>query len=119
MEPESFAQIFSRSAARIVLPRTIPAHGPFDLMLYMDYRFPGLRILDVSPAVAAQGFGRSSIDEHDVRGRPAKLTPLQKLRSRLFQASYKFRVYTGFARAWGIGARRKLRPKVGISSSRP
>ena len=78
----------------------------------------GLRILDVSPAVAIHGFFETSIDEHIVRGRPAKLTPLQKLRSRLFRAGCKFRIYTGLARAWGIGARRKLRRSAATPSTR-
>jgi glycosyl transferase family 25 len=118
MGPQSFAQIFSRTAARFILPRTIPAHMPFDLMLYMDHKFPGLRILDVSPAVAIHGLIDSSIDEHMVRGKPAKLTPLQKLRIWLFRTGCKFRVYTGLARAWGIGARRKLRQRAATPSSR-
>jgi hypothetical protein len=84
----------------------------------MDHKFPGLRILDVSPAVAIHGLIDSSIDEHMVRGKPAKLTPLQKLRIWLFRTGCKFRVYTGLTRAWGIGARRKLRQRAATPSSR-
>src|SRR5215472_3512140 len=80
---------------------------PFDCMLYMDRRFPGLRILDVLPAVIIHGAAASYADPAGQRCAPAQLTPMQKSRFELFLAGCNLRISTSFAWHWGIRAKRR------------
>jgi len=76
-------------------------------MLYMDRRFPGLRILDVLPAVIIHGAAASYADPAGQRCAPAQLTPMQKSRFKLFLAGCNLRISTSFAWHWGIRAKRR------------
>jgi GR25 family glycosyltransferase involved in LPS biosynthesis len=105
--PLACGQVFSRTAARWIYEKMLPSYQPFDCMLYFDRRFPGLRILDVLPAVIIHGAAASQIDPAGQRCAPVNLSPVQKLRLKLFRAGCNLRIKTSFAWHWGVGAKRR------------
>jgi Glycosyltransferase family 25 (LPS biosynthesis protein) len=108
MGPFSCGQIFTRKAAKAILRGYAPMRGPFDLALYMDRRYPFLKILDVMPDVVKHD-DRTSFVEIDIpRMSPEQKSVFDKMRKRIFRAGCDFRAAISFMALWGLRSRKKL-----------
>jgi len=104
----SCGQIITRKAAKAILRGFVPMHGPFDLTLYMDRRYPFLKILDVMPEVLKHD-GSTSFVEIDIpRMNPEPRSLFGIVRKRIFRAGYDFRTVMSFMALWGPRSRKKL-----------
>ena len=107
--PISCSQIFTREAAARILRNFVPMHGPLDLTLFMDRRYPFLRILDVMPDVVKHDAGTSFIEVHIPRMNAEENSIFAKIRKRMFRAGCDFRTSISFAKLWGLRSRKNLR----------
>jgi hypothetical protein len=110
------AQVFTREAAAAIHAGMIPSIEPFDVMVYMNRRFPQLRILDVDRPVVKHSADSSYIDPMGQRCAPAMLSATQNLRHRAFKLNLDFRTSTSFARHWGWRAKRKCLVRKPLSA---
>lgn len=105
--PLACAQIFTRDAARVIAKGMVPARGLLDVTLYMDRRFPSLRIFDVMPAVVVHPADSSFIETSSPRTSPIASVG-QQIRARFFKIGLDWRTASSFAKLWGLGAKQKL-----------
>jgi GR25 family glycosyltransferase involved in LPS biosynthesis len=108
MGPYSTGQIITRKAAKAILRSFAPMRGPFDLALYMDRRFPFLKILDVMPEVLKHDASTSFVEVDIPRMNEAPRSFFEMIQKRIFRVGFEFRTITSFMTLWGLSSRKKL-----------
>lgn len=99
------AQVFSKEGAKKIAEHIVPLYAPIDNLIYRDSFIPGLKILEVRPAVASFKVMPSTVGEK-LRQDP---TFYLRLRKRHALLSRNIRSVVRFVRAWGFLSLFKLR----------
>jgi glycosyl transferase family 25 len=100
------AQIFSKEGAAKIVAQMKPLRAPFDNLIYRDVHIVGLRVLEVTPALATFHAALETTIGPKTRQQRTLVRNLRRKFALLFR---NIRALHSFIRAWGLLALFRLR----------